>query len=97
MLSDSLGPDQDLQSRSKLFTLYDVCCNIGGGDFVFFGGDYVLVVKFSGGDYVLIVKFCGGDYVLVVKFMGGILSTYTKMSKGGFVRGGLCPYPGTAR
>ena len=38
MLSDSLGPDQDLQSRSKLFTLYDVCCNIGGGDFVFFWG-----------------------------------------------------------
>ena len=33
MLSDSLGPDQDLQSRSKLFTWYDVCCNIGG-DFV---------------------------------------------------------------
>ena len=25
--------------------------------------------------------------------MGGILSTYTKMSRGGFVRGGLCPYP----
>ena len=43
------------------------------------------VVKFSGGDYVLVV------YVLVVKFLGGILSTYTKMSRGGFV---LCPYPG---
>ena len=34
----------------------------------------------------------GGDYVLVEKFMGGILSTYTKMSKGGG-GGGLCPYP----
>ena len=35
----------------------------------------------------------GGDYVLVVKFMGGILSTYTKMSRRGFVRGGggFCP------
>ena len=43
MLSDSLDPDQDLQSGSKLFTWYDVCCSIGGG------GDYVLVVKFSGG------------------------------------------------
>ena len=43
MLSDSLDPDQDLQSRSKLLTWYDVCCNIRGG------GDYVLVVKFSGG------------------------------------------------
>ena len=85
MLSCSLDPDQDLQSGSKLFTWYVVCCNIGGG------GDYVLVVKFSGGDYVLVVKFSGGDYVLVVKFMGGILSTYTKMSRGGFVRGGFCP------
>ena len=67
MLSDSLDPDQDLQSGSKLFTWYDVCCNIRRGD-------YVLVVKFSGGggDYVLVVKFSGGDYVLVVKFMGGI-------------------------
>ena len=55
-------------------------------------GDYVLVVKFSGGDYVLVVKFSRGDYVLVVKFMGGIMSTYTKMSRGGgFVRGGFCP------
>ena len=42
MLSCSLDPDQDLQSGSKLFTWYDVCCKIGGG------GD-VLVVKFSGG------------------------------------------------
>ena len=41
MLSDSLVPDQDLQSGSKLVTWYDVCCNIRG--------DYVLVVKFSGG------------------------------------------------
>ena len=55
------------------------------------GGGYVLVVKFTGGDYVLVVKFTGGDYVLVVKFMGGILSTYTKISRGGFVQGGFCP------
>ena len=136
MLSESLDPDQDLQSGFKLFTWYDICCIIrgggfrpggdyvlvvkfsggdyvlvvkfSGGDYVlvvkfsrgdyvlvvkFSGGDYVLVVKFSGGDYVLVVKFSRGDYVLVVKFMGGILSTYTKMSRGGFVRGGLCPYP----
>ena len=87
MLSDNLDPDQDLHSGSKLVTWYNVCCNIRGG------GDYVLVVKFSRGGYVLVVKFSGGDYVLVVKFMGEILSTYTKMSRGGFVRGGLCPYP----
>ena len=32
MLSDSLDPDQDLQSGSKLLTWYDVCCNrMGGG------------------------------------------------------------------
>ena len=54
MLSDSLDPDQDLQSGSKLVTWYYVCCNIRGG------GGYVLVVKFSGGDYVLVVKFSGG-------------------------------------
>ena len=78
MLSDSLDPDQDLQSGSKLFTWYDVCCNIRGGGGISSGGDYVLVVKFSRGDYVLVVKFTRGDYVLVVKFMGGILSMYTK-------------------
>ena len=50
-----IQPDQDLQSGSKLFTWYDVCCNRMGG-----GGGYVLVVKFSGGDYVLVVKFTGG-------------------------------------
>ena len=59
-----MDPDQDLQSGSKLFTWYDVCCNIRGGD-------YVLVVKFSGGDYVLVEKFSGGDYVLVENSWGG--------------------------
>ena len=67
-------------SGSKLVTWYDVFCNKRGG------GDYVLVVKFSSGDYVLVVKFSRGDYVPVVKLVGGILSTYTKMSRGG---GGL--------
>ena len=31
MLSDSLDPDQDLQSGSKLVTWYDVYSNIRGG------------------------------------------------------------------
>ena len=31
MLSDSLDPDKNLQSGSKLFTRYDVCCIIRGG------------------------------------------------------------------
>ena len=73
MLSDSLDPDQNLQSGSKLFTWYDVYCNIGGG--ISSGGDYVLVIKFSR----VLCPSCkihrGGDYVLVVKFMGAILST----------------------
>ena len=30
MLPDSLDPDQDLRSGSKLLTWYDVCCNIRG-------------------------------------------------------------------
>ena len=47
MLSDSLDPDQDLQSGSKLFTWYDVCCNIVGG--ISSRGDYALVVEFTGG------------------------------------------------
>ena len=62
MLSCSLDPDQDLQSGSKLFTWYDVCCDIKG---------YVLVVKFSGGDYVLVVKFSRGGLCPSCKIHGG--------------------------
>ena len=83
MQSDSLDPDQDLQSGSKLVTWYGVCCNIRGG------GDYVLVVKFSRGDYVLVVKFSGGDYVLGVKFMGGDFVHVYKNEQGGFCPGGI--------
>ena len=90
MLSDSLDPDQDLQSGSKLLPWYDVCCNIKGGD-------YVLVVKFRGGGLCPSCKIHrgggGGGLCPSCKIHGGILSTYTKMSRGGFVRGGLCPYP----
>ena len=70
MLSCSLDPDQDLQSGSKLFTWYDVCCNKRGGGG---GGGSCPSCKIQRGDYVLVVKFSGGwgDYVLDVKFMGG--------------------------
>ena len=88
MLSDSLDPDQDLQSGSKLFTWYDVCCDIGGG------GDYVLVIKFSRGGYVLVVKFTGGGLCPSCKIHGGDFVHVYKNEQGGFVRGGLCPYPG---
>ena len=54
MLSDSLDPDQDLQSGSKLLTWYDVCCNIRGG------GELCPSCKIQRGDYVLVVKFTGG-------------------------------------
>ena len=92
MLSDSLDPDQDLLSGSKLFKWYDVCCNIRGG---FHPGGLCPSCKIQrgGGGLCPSCKIQWGDYVLVVKFLGGILSTYTKMSRGGFVRGGLCPYP----
>ena len=87
ILSCSLDSDQDLQSGSKLFTWYDVCCNrMGGG-----GGGLCPSCKIQREELCPSCKIHrggGGDYVLVVKFMGGILSTYTKMSRGGFVRGG---------
>ena len=38
MLSDSLDPDQDLQSGSKLFTWHDVCCIIRGWGISLGGG-----------------------------------------------------------
>ena len=87
MLSCCLDPDQDLQSGSKLFTWYDVCCNrMGGG-----GGVLCPSCKIQRGGLCSSCKIHRGDYVLVVKFMGGILSTYTKMSRGGFVPRGFCP------
>ena len=43
------------------------------------------------GDYVHPVKSFKGDYVHLVKNMKGISSTYAKMSRGDFVRGGFCP------
>ena len=66
-----------------LFTWYDVCCNIRGG--------LCPSCKIQQGGLCPCCKIQRGDYVLVVKFMGGILSTYTKMSRRGFVRGGFCP------
>ena len=46
-------------------------------------GDYVHPVKSFKGDYVHLVN--------LVKNMKGISSTYAKMSRGDFVRGGFCP------
>ena len=86
MLSCSLDPDQDLQSGSKLFTWYVVCCNIGGG------GGYVLVVKFSGGDYVLVVKFSGGGLCPSCKIHGGDFVHVYKKEQGGFCPGGILSY-----
>ena len=46
MLSESLDPDQDLQSGSKLFTWYDVCCIISSGGIMSY-------VKCSGGGGII--------------------------------------------
>ena len=43
------------------------------------------------GDYVHPVKSFKGAYVHLVKNMKGISSTYAKMSRGDFVRGGFYP------
>ena len=70
MLSCSLDPDQDLQSGSKLFTWYDVCCNIKGGGLCpsckIHGGDFVPVYKNEQGG------FCPGgilSYTLVISYI----------------------------
>ena len=86
MLSDSLDPDQDLQSESKLFTWYDVCCNIRGrGDFVREGlcpsckiqrGGLCPSCKIQRGGLCPSCKFHGGDFVHVYKNEQG---------------GGVCP------
>ena len=45
---------------------------------------YVIVVKFIGGDYVHVVKFIwGGGIMSIPRNSRGIMSTYTKMSRGG--------------
>ena len=85
MLSCSLDPDQDLQSESKLFTWYDVCCNrMGGGEGLcpsckIQRGIYVLVVKYTGGGLCPSCKIHGGDFVHVYKNEQG----------GGFCPGGI--------
>ena len=100
MLSDSLDPDQDLQSGSKLFTWYDVCCNIrwgggggggGGGDFVW--GGLCPSCKIQRGGLCPSCKIHRGGLCPSCKIHGGILSTYTKMSRGGFVRGDYVRIP----
>ena len=85
MLSCSLDPDQDLQAGSKLVTWYDVCCNIRGG------GGLCPTCKIQRGGLCPSCKIQQGGLCPSCKIHGGILSMYTKMSRGGFVRGGFCP------
>ena len=61
----------------------------GWGGISFWGGDYVLVVKFSGGDYVLIVKFSGGGLCPSCKIHGGDFVHVYKNEQGGFCPGGI--------
>ena len=68
MLSNSLDPDQDLQSGFKLVTWYDVCCNIRGGlcpSCKIQQGGLCPSCKIHGGDFVHVYKneqggFCPG-------------------------------------
>ena len=87
MLSDSLDPDQDLQSGSKLVTWYNACCNIRGGD-------YVLFVKIQQGGLCPSCKIQRGGLCPSCKIHGGDFVHVYKNEQGGFVWGGLCPYPG---
>ena len=73
MLSDSLDPDQDLQSGSKLVTWYDVCCNIRGGGLCPSckiqrgGGGLCPSCKIQWGGLCPSCKIHGGDFVHVYK------------------------------
>ena len=83
MLSCSLDPNQNLQSGSKLVMWYDVCCNIRGG--------LCPSCKIQQGGLCPSCKIQRGGLCPSCKIHGGILSTNTKISRGGFVRGGFCP------
>ena len=93
MLSDSLDPDQDLQSESKLFTWYDVCCNIrgrGGGG----GGDTIREglcpsCKIQRGGLCPSCKIQRGGLCPSCKIHGGDFVHVYKNEQGGFCLGGI--------
>ena len=94
MLSDSLDPDQDLQSGSKLFTWYNVCCNIRGrGDFIMGGLCPTCKIQRGGLCPSCKIHRGGGGLCPSYKIHGGDFVHVYKNEQGGFVRGGLCPYP----
>ena len=81
MLSDSLDPDQDLQSESKLFTWYDVCCNIRGElcpSCKILRGGLCPSCKIQRGGLCPSCKILEGDFVHVYK-----------NEQGGFCPGGI--------
>ena len=82
MLSDSLDPDLDLQSGSKLFTWYDVCCIIRGGGICpsckIQRGGLRPSCKIQRGGLCPSCKIHGGDFVHVYK-----------NEQGGFCPGGI--------
>ena len=81
MQSDSLDPDQDLQSGSKLVTWYDVCCNIRGGlcpSCKIQQGGLCPSCKIQRGGLCPSCKIHGGDFVHVYK-----------NEQGGFCPGGI--------
>ena len=88
MLSDSLDPDQDLQSGSKLLTWYDVCCNRRVG-----GGGLCPSCKIQRGGLCPSCKIHRGGLCPSCKIYRGDFVHVYKNEQGGFSPGGLCPYP----
>ena len=83
-----MDPDQDLQSGFKLFTLYDVCCNIGGGGG---GGGLCPSCKIQRGGLCPRRKIQWGGLCPSCQIHGGDFVHIYKNEQGGFVRGGFCP------
>ena len=88
MLSDSLDPDQDLQSGSKLFTWYDVCCNIRVGG-IWSKGGLCPSCKIQRGGLCPSCKIQREGICPSCKIHGGDFVHVYKNEQGGFCPGGI--------
>ena len=80
------GSRSGLTSGSKLFTWYDVCCNIGGGLCP------SCKIQRGGGGFCPSCKIQQGGLCPSCKIHGGgFCPRIQKWAGGGFVRGGFCP------
>ena len=96
MLSCSLDPDQDLQSGSKLFTWYDVCCKIRGGGLCpsckIQRGGLCPSCKIQRGGLCPSCKIQRGGLCPSCKIHGGDFVHVYKNEQGGFCPGGILSY-----